>query len=151
MWSLTGGHYCPIYICWSGLLKLQMQTSLFFSQVKCLVFVRVCACLTVTYTNAAFFPVFFFSAAALSWSARNWPARRRRCSGTTWWWVHPLLSGWPWESSTPDWLSLCPQYYEMSYGLNIEMHKQVGLLSSQIFLFAFKRDGFIASVGVSQY
>lgn len=36
----------------------------------------------------------------------------------------------PRQPLTPDSLSLLPQYYEMSYGLNIEMHKQVGAADS---------------------
>lgn len=77
--------------------------------------------------------------AVWSWSVRSWPARKPRCRDTMWWWVWidserrgpavVLGLGEKKRRGALFWpcfdLSF-PQYYEMSYGLNIEMHKQVG-------------------------
>lgn len=97
--------------------------------------VHMCGLLRVwSYSNITF----SFCLTVWNWSVRNWPVRKPRCRDTMSWWVSSIVSVrmnalvffslvcedlfWPC-------LDLCFlfyfQYYEMSYGLNIEMHKQV--------------------------
>ena len=74
-----------------------------------------------------------FLFAVWNWNVRNWLPRRLKFSATTSWYLlisyHLFfhLSNLSLVQSFSSFISfaLFTQYYEMSYGLNVEMHKQV--------------------------